>query len=124
MAGVKPAEAAMAAQLVNSMSSKWKPDDYRDTFKDDIMALVKKKVAAGKTTEILSVAEASDAPASAQILDLTDLLKRSLKKGSATAAPKTGNNKVTSLTPKSRATKPKPATPMAKTKAKTRVAKG
>ena len=124
MAGVKPAEAAMAAQLVKSMSGKWNPDEYRDTFKDDILALVKKKVAAGKTTEILSLEEASEAPASAQILDLTDLLKRSLKKGSATAAPKTGNSKVTSITSKSRATKSKPATPMAKTKAKTRVAKG
>jgi DNA end-binding protein Ku len=88
MAGVKPAEAAMAAQLVNSMSGKWKPDDYRDTFKDDIMALVKKKVAAGKTTEILSLEQAGDAPESAQILDLTDLLKRSLKKGSETARTK------------------------------------
>jgi DNA end-binding protein Ku len=88
MAGVKPAEAAMAAQLVNSMSGKWKQDDYRDTFKDEIMALVKKKVAAGKTTEILSVEQAGEAPESAQILDLTDLLKRSLKKGSETAKTK------------------------------------
>ncbi len=88
MAGVKPAEAAMAAQLVNSMSGKWKPDDYRDTFKDDIMTLVKKKVAAGKTTEILSVEQAGEVPESAQILDLTDLLKRSLKKGSETAKTK------------------------------------
>lgn len=124
LAGVKPAEAAMAAQLVKSMSGKWKPAEYRDTFKDDIMALVKKKVAAGKTTEILSVEEASEAPASAQILDLTDLLKRSLKKGGATAAPKISNNKVTTLTPKSRVTKPKLATSKAKTKTKTRVAKG
>jgi DNA end-binding protein Ku len=85
MGDVKPAEAAMAAQLVNSMSGKWTPDDYRDTFKDDIMALVKKKVAAGKTTEILSIAQATETPASAQIIDLTDLLKRSLKKGDANA---------------------------------------
>lgn len=124
LVGVKAAEAAMAAQLVKSMSGKWKPAEYRDTFKDDIMALVKKKVAAGKTTEILSVEEASEAPASAQILDLTDLLKRSLKKGGATAAPKISNNTVTTLTPKSRVTKPRLATSKAKTKPKTRVAKG
>lgn len=125
MADVKPAEAAMAAQLVNSMSGKWTPDEYRDTFKEDIMALVKKKVATGKTTEILSTAEANEAPASAQILDLTDLLRRSLKKGDASAAPKVSNNKVTTLTAKSRDAEPKPgpATSKAKTKAKTRVAK-
>ena len=124
MAGVKPAEVAMAAKLVNSMSGKWKPGDYQDTFKADIMALVKKKVAAGKTSEIVSIEEASEAPASAQILDLTDLLKRSLKKGSvkqgsANAAPKPDSNKVTTLKPKSRTTKQKPAS----IKTKARVAK-
>jgi DNA end-binding protein Ku len=117
MAGVKPAEAAMAAQLVKSMSGKWKPGEYRDTFKDDIMALVKKKVAAGKTTEILSIAETNEAPASAQILDLTDLLKRSLKKGVTNTTPKPGNNKVTTLTPKSRVAKPKAAASKAKARA-------
>ena len=92
------------------------------------MALVKKKVAAGKTTEILSVEEAAEAPASAQILDLTELLKRSLKKGSATVAPKISSSKVTSLTLKNAIAKSKPTTPsvktIAKTKAKTRGAKG
>lgn len=124
MAGVKPAEAAMAAQLVNSMSGKWTPNEYRETFKEDIITLVKKKVAAGKTTEILSIAEPNEAPASAQIIDLTDLLRRSLKKGDASAAPKISNNKVTTLKPKSRATKPTSATLNAKAKAKARVAKG
>jgi DNA end-binding protein Ku len=124
MAGVKPAEAAMAAQLVNSMSGKWTPAEYRDTFKNDIMALVKKKVAAGKTTEILAVEQADEAPESAQILDLTDLLKRSLKKGGVTVAPDISNSEVTTLTPKSRAPKPKLTTSKEKTKTTTRVAKG
>jgi DNA end-binding protein Ku len=124
MADVKPAEAAMAAQLVNSMSGKWTPAEYRDTFKYDIMALVKKKVAAGKTAEILTVEQADEAPESAQILDLTDLLKRSLKKGGATVAPDISNSEVTTLTPKSRAPKPKLTTSKEKTKTTTRVAKG
>ena len=113
-AGVKPAEAAMAVQLVNSMSGTWKPGAYRDTFRDDIMALVKKKVVAGKTTEIMSLEQAGETPASGQILDLTDLLKRSLKKGSVDAAPKPGSTKVTALKPKSPATKPKPPATRAK----------
>ncbi len=109
-AGVKPAEAAMAAQLVNSMSAAWKPGSYRDTFREDIMALVKKKVAAGKTTEILSLEQPGEPPASGQILDLTELLKRSLKKGSVDAIPKRGGNKVTALKPKRPAPQPKLAT--------------
>jgi DNA end-binding protein Ku len=118
-AGVKPAEAAMAAQLVNSMSGAWKPGTYRDSFKEDIMALVKKKVAAGKTTEILSVDQVDEAPVSGKILDLTDLLKRSLKKGGGDAAPKPGSNIVTTLKPKRPTTQTKP--PAARVKA--RVAK-
>lgn len=113
-AGVKPAEAAMAAQLVNSMSGPWKPGSYRDTFREDIMALVKKKVAAGKTTEIVSLDPAREAPASGQILDLTDLLKRSLKKGSVEPVAKSADRTVTALKPKRPATQPKPPTPRTK----------
>ena len=84
--GVKPAELAMATQLVKSMSGKWNPADYTDTFRGEIMALVKKKVAAGKTTEIMPAEAVSEERPSAKILDLTDLLKRSLKSGSKTGA--------------------------------------
>ena len=79
--GVKPAELAMAAQLVKSMSGKWDAADYADTFRGEIMSLVKKKVAAGKTTEIMQADEVTEERPSAKILDLTDLLKRSLKRG-------------------------------------------
>jgi DNA end-binding protein Ku len=101
------------------MSGAWKPGTYRDSFKEDIMALVKKKVAAGKTTEILSVDQVDEAPVSGKILDLTDLLKRSLKKGGGDAAPKPGSNIVTTLKPKRPTTQTKP--PAARVKA--RVAK-
>ena len=122
-AGVKPAEAAMAAQLVNSMYGAWKPNDYRDSFKEDIMALVKKKVAAGKTTEILSVDQANEDAASGQILDLTDLLKRSLKKGGGDSLQKTGSNKVTALNPKPKPKRPTSQTKPPPTRAKARDAK-
>lgn len=117
-AGVKPAEAAMAAQLVNSMAGAWKPGAYRDTFREDIMALVKKKVAAGKTTEIMSLEQTGEAPASGQILDLTELLKRSLRKGSGAILQKSGSSKVTALNPKPKppATKPTPPASRAKTR--------
>lgn len=85
-AGVKPAELAMATQLVRSMSGKWNPADYEDTFRHEIMALVKKKVAAGKTTEIMPADVVTEDRPSAKILDLTDLLKRSLKSGGKSSA--------------------------------------
>jgi DNA end-binding protein Ku len=63
------------------MSDTWDPAKYHDTFRDDIMALVDKKVSEGKTTEVAEVEESGERKSSADILDLSELLKRSLKKG-------------------------------------------
>lgn len=73
----------MAKQLVDDMTSKWKPENFRDSFKDEIMALVDKKVKAGKTETVLQPEETETGRSSAQIIDLTELLQRSLRKGDA-----------------------------------------
>jgi len=89
--GLSEAELKMAAQLVGDMTKPFKPEDYRDSFKDEVMALVQRKVASGDTEAVVQP-EAADAPAkSADIIDLTELLKRSLKGGgtSEPAATKT-----------------------------------
>jgi DNA end-binding protein Ku len=75
-AGVRENEIKMASQLVKDMSEDWKPEQYKDQFHDDIMKMVKKKVAAGKTEEVLKP-EKEEAPAS-NVIDLTELLKKSL----------------------------------------------
>jgi DNA end-binding protein Ku len=81
-AGVTPKELEMAKRLIDDMSDSWDPGKYHDTFRDDIMALVDKKVKQGKVAEVMKVEEGGEAKASADILDLSELLKRSLK-GSA-----------------------------------------
>jgi DNA end-binding protein Ku len=80
-AGLSEKELSMAKQLVDDMTSKWKPEDFRDSFKDEIMALVDKKVKAGKTETVLQPEETETGRSSAQIIDLTELLQRSLRKG-------------------------------------------
>ena len=70
-------ELDMAKRLVEDMSGDWEPDDYRDSFQDKIMALVEKKAHAGKIENIERVSD--DEPRkSADVIDLTELLKRSL----------------------------------------------
>ena len=70
-------ELDMAKRLVEDMSADWQPDDYRDSFQDKIMALVEKKAHAGKIENIERVSD--DEPRkSADVIDLTELLKRSL----------------------------------------------
>lgn len=70
-------ELDMAKRLVEDMSGDWQPDYYRDSFEDKIMALVEKKAHAGKIENVERVSD--DEPRkSADVIDLTELLKRSL----------------------------------------------
>ncbi|MGF6967481.1 DNA end-binding protein Ku [Paraburkholderia sp. WC7.3g] len=80
-AGVSAKELDMAKKLIDDMSETWDPTQYHDTFRDDIMALVERKVRAGKTEEITEVETPRESRKSADILDLSDLLRRSLGRG-------------------------------------------
>lgn len=76
-AQLNKSEKEMAMRLVNDMSGKWSPDDYRDSFQEKIMALVDQKVTQGKIENVET--DISEAPRkTADIIDLTELLKRSL----------------------------------------------
>ncbi|WP_338477509.1 Ku protein [Pseudomonas trivialis] len=70
-------ELDMAKRLVEDMSADWKPEQYRDSFQEKIMALVEKKAKAGKIEDVES-AEGVEERKSADVIDLTELLKRSL----------------------------------------------
>jgi DNA end-binding protein Ku len=80
-AGVSARELDMAKKLIDDMSDTWDPAQYHDTFRDDIMTLVERKVRAGKTEEITEVETPRESRKSADILDLSDLLRRSLGRG-------------------------------------------
>ncbi|MDQ6679627.1 MAG: Ku protein [Pseudomonadota bacterium] len=75
-------ELEMATQLVEDLTASFKPEDYRDSFKDQVMALVDKKVKAGDTEAVIQPDEEAP-PKSADIIDLTELLQRSLRDGGA-----------------------------------------
>jgi DNA end-binding protein Ku len=85
-AGVKEAELTMAKQLIEGMTSHWSADDFRDSFKDEIMKLVESKAKAGDTAEVTRV-EPATAGGGADVIDLTELLRRSLRGGKDAAAP-------------------------------------
>jgi DNA end-binding protein Ku len=87
-AGLSERELKMAGELVKDMSSDWDPDEFKDSFKDGILRLVDQKVEAGQTEEVtkLEPVEEHDGRSSAKILDLTELLQRSLRKGGKAAA--------------------------------------
>ena len=89
-AGLADAEIKMAEQLVASLSTTWQPENYKDEFKDAIMKLVNQRVKAGKTESVTPLEHFEEGAATgAKIIDLTELLKRSLKNppGKSVAKP-------------------------------------
>lgn len=78
-AGIRPQEVEMAAQLVRDMTvKKWQPEEYRDTFRDEIMALAEEKASKGQIQTVSQPDEDEERP-TAKIIDLTALLKKSLE---------------------------------------------
>ena len=84
-AGVNAREIEMAQRLVDSMTAKWNPEEYRDTYHEDLMALIEKRVQAGQTEVITEPSqEGEERPAKGEVIDLMALLKRSVEtKGKA-----------------------------------------
>jgi len=83
--GVNPREIEMARKLVDGMTAKWNPDEYRDTYHEDLLALIEKRVQAGQTEVITKPSEeGEERPAKGEVIDLMALLKRSVEtKGKA-----------------------------------------
>lgn len=85
---LKDSELTMAKQLIADMTHRWQPGDYADKFTDSVRDLVAKRAAAGKTEAVEAMED--DAPAEASnVIDLTELLARSLGKGKASTKPDT-----------------------------------
>jgi DNA end-binding protein Ku len=78
-------ELQMAKALVEGMSEKWKPQRYHDTYREDVMAMVKKKIAANQTKTITMPEPDEDKPKKSNVIDLVSLLQASLGKKPAPA---------------------------------------
>ena len=76
---LKPSELKMAAQLIGEMTGPWKSQAYTDKFGDAIRELVRSKVASGETETVAPLESEAEADTS-NIVDLTELLAKSLEK--------------------------------------------
>ena len=85
-AQVTDKELQMAKALVEGMSEKWKPQQYHDTYREDVLALIKKKVAANQTKTLTEPEPEEEKPAKTNVIDLVALLQASLGKKPAKAA--------------------------------------
>jgi DNA end-binding protein Ku len=90
-------ELKMALALVEGMSEQWKPDQYHDTYREDVLALIEKKVANGDTKTITQPGPEAEKPAGGNVIDLVALLQQSLggksaPKGAAKRSPRAAAN--------------------------------
>lgn len=79
-AKLDPRELDMAKRLIEDMREDWDPTRYKNQFAEQIMALVERKATEGKLETVGEVEGAPEGPG-AEIIDLADLLRRSLGKG-------------------------------------------
>lgn len=77
-AGITDKELKMALSLVEDMSEEWNPLEYHDTYREDVLKLVEKKVQAGQTHTITEPSDESPVPKTSNVVDLVALLKQSL----------------------------------------------
>ena len=99
--GIRDNELSMASQLINDMTEKFEIAKYRDTFRDDIMVLVNRKIKAGKTQVVTETPSEEAEQKSSNVIDLTELLKRSLRSGNRT--PAAGRDKTSTARKSARA---------------------
>lgn len=72
-------ELAIADQLVETMSEPWQPEKYEDRFRAQVMALVEEKARTGHIEAVKGSEAGPTGGEGAQIIDLTELLRRSLE---------------------------------------------
>ncbi len=84
---VSAAELKMAEQLVGAMAGDWQPDLFHDEFREKLMELVERKRKEGGLHAVTPLPGEEVEGGSAEIIDLTELLRRSLKGNAPAAAP-------------------------------------
>jgi DNA end-binding protein Ku len=86
-AKISAAELAMATRLIGEMTEAWKPERYKDSYRQDLMRRIREKIRKRQTHVLTPAAEPEEQPRSAEIIDLTAILKKSLQsRGSKSGA--------------------------------------
>ena len=85
-AGVTPKELELARKLVADMAGPWKPEEFEDTYNEDLLRRIREKVERGETRVLTEAEGVAREPRSAQVIDLMDLLKRSVDRAAHPAA--------------------------------------
>jgi DNA end-binding protein Ku len=80
--GLSEGELKMASRLVDAMVDEWRPEKYQDTYREDLLELIRNKVETGETEAIEPLPPAPRR--TGKVVDIMELLKRSLEQAEKT----------------------------------------
>ena len=94
----------LATRLVDDMTEEWRPAEYKDSYREDLLARIQQKIEAGKTEVLTEPSGPGEARGGAQIIDLMAALKKSVegKAGRPKPAKRRGAHTVRKSKPPSR----------------------
>ena len=123
--GVSERELDMAERLVEGMVASWDPEQYHDTYQEDLKEMIERRVKAGQIEAGAEPEEEAPKPARGQVVDLMALLKRSVEEsGSGSGGSKAPAKKAPAKKSAAKKSAPaKKAAPAKKTAAKKTAAK-
>jgi DNA end-binding protein Ku len=76
----KPREVTIARQLIESMTTDWDPEQYRDTYRERVEELIESK----RNGE--EIEAAAPAPRASKVVDLTEMLRQSVEQAKGRGA--------------------------------------
>lgn len=98
-ARVSAKEIDLAKRLIDDMAEKWKPEKFKDSYHDDLMARIQEKIKRREThviTEPSHEGEEEERPSN--VIDLAALLQRSLRGGEGKEKAETPSRRATTST--------------------------
>ena len=96
---ITPREMDMAKSLIESMSGKWQPGNYRDEFRENLRKVIEKRLKSkGVTTTVEDEDERTPENATTNVVDFMSLLKKSIADKQRTPAKKTASKKAAKKT--------------------------
>jgi DNA end-binding protein Ku len=71
-------EMQTAVRLIEEMAAPWKPEKYRDTYRNDLMKRIKQKIKAGESKTLTAPEKGAQREERGKVVDLMALLRKSL----------------------------------------------
>jgi len=90
-----PKEVKMAEELIEGMTAKWNPEQYKDTYAEEVMGMIQTKVEAGEGQEIDWGLPKEEQGNTSKVVDLMPLLKKSLEERKKTKSGRVTKKKST-----------------------------